>query len=208
MIPERHQSSVPRLGTPLAPWAVPAALGFVAVSLQGAGTAANRFLGYDRPAIEAGQLWRLLTGNFVHIGWWHLALNVLSLLLLVWLCPERLRPADWIVRLLVLASAVGLGLWWFSPSVQSYAGLSGMIYGLFALGLGRQAWAGDMLGAGCLAFVLVRIILEVAYGASASEVRLIGGQVVAASHVYGVGGAAAYAVAGYAVKRLWNVRKL
>ena len=34
-------------------------------------------------AIAGGEWWRLLTGNLVHLGWWHLFLNEMGLLVLV-----------------------------------------------------------------------------------------------------------------------------
>jgi rhomboid family GlyGly-CTERM serine protease len=185
---------------------MPAALSAVATVLMLGGETWQQALAYQRQAIAAGQWWRLLSGNFVHLSWWHLFFNVLSLGLLALLCPERLPMAEWLRRIVALGAGMSLGLYWLAPGVSSYVGLSGMIYGMFALGFGRQALQRDEIGIACLAFILVRIGWELWAGASAAEVRLIG-PVVPLSHLYGVASAAIYALAAMAWVRLWRHRR-
>ncbi|MBL6751463.1 MAG: rhombosortase [Nevskia sp.] len=178
-------------------WGAPAALAAASTLLMLGGERWQQALRYDRAAVAAGQWWRLLSGNLVHLSWWHLLFNVLSLALLVLLCPERLPAAEWLRRFTALGAGMSLGLFWLSPGVRDYVGLSGLVYGLFALGFGRQALRRDEIGIACLVFILVRIGWELWVGASASEVRLIGGQVVPQSHLYGVASAALYALGAW-----------
>src|SRR5579862_7053662 len=107
------------------------------------GTALTTGLAYDRRAILSGAVWRLWTGNWVHLGVTHYALNAASLAAFSALCPERLCLRDWALRWSLLPAAVGLGLLLFAPSVQQYVGLSGVVYGLLFLGLGREAAQGS-----------------------------------------------------------------
>ena len=51
------------------------------VALQLLPEAWHRALWFDRAAIGGGEYWRILTGNLVHLGWAHLALNVGALLI-------------------------------------------------------------------------------------------------------------------------------
>ncbi|MDR3415834.1 MAG: rhombosortase [Nevskia sp.] len=171
-------------------WMPQALLGLASTLLMLGGSMPRALLRYDRAAVAAGEWWRLLTGNLVHLGWWHLVLNLLSLVLLVLLCPERLTAARWLWRLLVLGGGVGLGLYFLAPQVPDYVGLSGLVYGLFALGLGRQALHRDGIAVACLVFLAARIGWELVAGTPASEAHLIGGVVVAQSHLFGVAGAA------------------
>ena len=182
-------------------WLPPALLSAVCGLLMLGGTALADLLRYDRAAVAAGQWWRLFSGSLVHLGWWHWLFNVLSLVLLVLLCPERLTPLEWLRRLVVLGFGMSLGLYFLSPGIQAYVGLSGLVYGLFVLGLGRQALRRDEIAIACLVFLAARIGWELVMGASASETRLIGGQVVAVSHLYGVGSALLYALAAYGWRR-------
>lgn len=173
----------------------PALLVAVSTVLELAGRDTMMRLRYERIAVDQGEWWRLLTGNFVHLGAWHLFLNALSLLLLVLLCPERLSALEWLRRVLVIGLGMMLGLHWFAPSLANYVGLSGLIYGLFLLGLGRQAAQGDRIAMFCLVFLACRIIWELVIGAPASEERLVGGGIVAESHLYGVAAAFVYGLA-------------
>lgn len=173
-------------------WLPPALLALFAVLLQLCGPDLVDALRYDRIAVDQGQWWRLVTANFVHLGGWHLFLNVLSLALLVALCPDRLSPMEWLRRVLLIGLGMSLGLHWFVPGLATYVGLSGLIYGLFALGLGRQALAGDRIAIASVVFLACRIIWELTIGAPESEQQLIGGGVVAESHLSGVVSALLY----------------
>jgi rhomboid family GlyGly-CTERM serine protease len=184
-------------------WGAPAVLALISTLLMLGGERLAQILRYDRAAVAAGEWWRLFSGNLVHLGWWHLVFNVLSLVLLVLLCPDRLSPLEWLRRVVIIGTGMSLCLYWLSPGLQTYVGLSGLVYGLFVLGLGRQALHGDEIGIACLLFVLVRIGWELFNGASATETELLGGGVVAESHLYGVLCALLYAAARVAVSRTW-----
>ena len=182
-------------------WGPPAVLGALSTLLMLGGPQLAQLLRYDRAAVAAGQWWRLFSGNLVHLGWWHLLFNVLSLVLLVLLCPERLSWGEWLRRVSFIGGGMSLCLYVLMPDLQNYVGLSGLVYGLFVLGLGRQALQRDEIGIACLVFLAARIGWELVKGASASETELIGGGVVAQSHLYGVLCALLYAALAYAVRR-------
>ena len=176
-------------------WLPPALLVIVSTVLELLDSRVASVLRYDRLAVDQGQWWRLLTANFVHLGWWHLLLNGLSLVLLVALCPERLSPAEWLRRVIFVGIGMTLGLHLFVPALSTYVGLSGLVYGLFLLGLGRQAAARDAIAIASLVFLACRILWELTIGAPESEQQLIGGGVVAESHLSGVVAAFIYGVA-------------
>lgn len=190
-------------GAPSAPavWLPPAVLTLISTLLALGGDPVERLLRYDRAAVLAGEWWRLLTGNFVHLGGWHLFLNGLSFVLLVFLCPERVSAREWLLRTVVIGTGMSLGLHFFVPSLATYVGLSGLVYGLFALAFVRQTIGGDRLAAACLAFLAARIVWELVIGAPASEEALIGGGVVAESHLYGAFAAVLYGAARGAFRR-------
>lgn len=194
MIPEASPRSA-------AIWLPPLLITLGAALLEAGGGGVTEALRYDRDAVVAGEWWRLVTANFVHLGWWHWFLNALSFGLLALLCPERLRPSEWLARVVVIGAGMSLGLHLMVPTLSFYVGLSGLVYGLFALGFGRQIVAGDRFAIACLAFLAARIVWELVIGAPASEERLIGGAVVAESHLYGVVAAALYGLASGAFRR-------
>ena len=174
-------------------WLPPLALMALAALLALGGDPVRAALGYDRGAIAAGQWWRLLTDNFVHLGWWHLLLNELGLLVLVLLCPDALSWGVWLRRVVLIGIGMSLGLYLLVPRVSWYVGMSGLIHGLFALGLGRQVLKDrDLIAAGCLAYLVGKIGWELATGVPVSDEAALGGHVLVESHLYGTLSAVAY----------------
>lgn len=167
-------------------WLPPLVVMAVVLLLGAGGEPVREALRYDREAIEAGEAWRLLTCNWVHLGWWHLFLNEMGLLVLLLLCPERLSPWVWARRVVLIGLGMSAGLYFFVPGTQWYVGMSGAIHGLFLLGLGRQIVAGrDLIAAGCLAYLVGKIAWEMVVGVPVSDEAAIGGSVLVESHLYG-----------------------
>jgi rhomboid family GlyGly-CTERM serine protease len=187
-------------------WVVPAALMLLIFALELGGDATRAALRYDRAAIEAGQWWRLLTGNFVHLGWWHLFLNELGILVFVLLCPERIAAVVWLRRLLLLGLGMSAGLYFAAPNVVRYVGLSGVMHGLFLLGLGRQVMQKDLIALGCLAYLLGKLGWELYAGAPVSDEAAIGGRVALESHFWGAVSALVYGLVFRSFTRLEQFR--
>ena len=95
-------------------------------------------LALERGALEAGELWRLVTGHLVHWSTGHLAWDVGTFAVLGAACELRSRR-----RLLLClagsAFAISLGVYALLPGLAVYGGLSGIDCALFAL-LGAELW--------------------------------------------------------------------
>jgi rhomboid family GlyGly-CTERM serine protease len=125
--------------------------------LQAAPDTWQNALRYDRQAVAAGEIWRVLSGNFVHLGWRHLGLNLLGLGLGTWLFAPDRPAGQWLVATLVAALAVNLGLFWFTPGVRWCVGLSGVLHGLMIVGFGGWALQGERYAWGLLAVVVAKM---------------------------------------------------
>ncbi|MBM4196448.1 MAG: rhombosortase [Gammaproteobacteria bacterium] len=145
-------------------------------------------LRYDREAILAGEMYRLVTGHFVHLGWQHYALNMAGLVLGTWLFGPDRHPLEWTLAGILLALACGSGLLAFSPDVLWCVGLSGVLHGFMILGFGGWALAGDRLALALLVIVIVKMTWEQLGGAMPWEAALSGGRVVTDAHVWGAAG--------------------
>jgi rhomboid family GlyGly-CTERM serine protease len=104
----------------------------------GLGDSISELLRYDRGAIAAGGWWRLLTAHIVHLDAHHLILNELGLVLMWALFASDYDPIEWSV--IVLAGALGIssGLWWLSPRVAWYVGLSGVLHSIMGAGVAKH----------------------------------------------------------------------
>jgi len=138
---------------------------------------------YSRSAITDGQVWRVLSGHFVHLNTTHLLMNSLGLLGIVAVWGTALNGA----RPLWLSMSIGLGisvsLWLGEPQLQHYAGASGVLHGLFAAGiiLARDLDLRFRLFAG--AALIAKLIAETQFNTGSAE--LIGAPVIHAAHQWG-----------------------
>ncbi|MGB4346008.1 MAG: rhombosortase [Burkholderiaceae bacterium] len=94
---------------------------------------------WQRGSLQQGQWWRLLTGHLVHLSPRHLLLNLSGLLLICELWWGSLLLSELLTMLLLCASGVSVLLWLLEPGLLWYAGLSGVLHGLWA-GSAGAAW--------------------------------------------------------------------
>lgn len=174
---------------------VPVALALLIAVLALVGPTPTDVLAYEREALAEGQWWRALSGHVVHLGRVHAALNLGGLVALMLLCPQPLRAFEWMLRTAVLALAVSALLYLAAPSVDRYVGLSGVLHGLFVLGLVPMARDGDRVAMACLLLLVFKLVWEQIMGPSVDEQRLIGGAVVTLAHLFGTLAALAYGFA-------------
>ncbi len=169
---------------------VSAGSGFLALT----GEAGRLALRFDRAGLDQGELWRLLTGHLVHLGWPHYWLNATALLLLSLLFGRLFSLAGWGLITVVSVAAVDLGLWFLEPSLHWYVGLSGVLHGFpaaAAVGLFRVRPVEAGVVAGLLA---AKLLYENLLGPMPGSEAVSGGAVVVAAHLYGAAGGAAAAL--------------
>ena len=167
---------------------VAAATAALCVVLQATGL--NASLRFDRAAIDSGQWWLLLTGNFVHLGTSHLLMNIAGLGLVAALVWRRFAAMDWLILIVGSSVIVGVGLWWRNPELFWYVGFSGTLHGLIIAGTlaDLRVWPKSAL------VLLVAVIGKLAWeqfgGALPGSESVAGGNVIVDAHLYGaIGGA-------------------
>ncbi len=154
-------------------------------------------LRYDRGAIAAGEVWRVLTGHLVHLNGMHLVLNAVGLALVSALVGMHLRLPAWGLALLISAATVSAGLWLGTPELAWYVGLSGVLHGLLAAGalVGLTERRERLFTGLVLAVVAAKLGWEQWAGATPGTEAVADGRVVVDAHLYGaLGGVAAMAL--------------
>ncbi len=124
---------------------------------------ANRF---DKAA--SGEWWRLFTGQLIHLGWFHLAVDGASIAVVWWLVAPYFRPLRLLVTFLV-------------------AGTMGQAFALLAWRYGLTEY-GSLVGSSDALHGLVYLYIAVMYRSSGNLRErlgwLVGAAVMTASTVY------------------------
>ena len=167
-------------------WRVPGVIGLVALALLVSGDAGREWLRFDRTGIAAGEAWRLLTGHLVHLGATLAVLNLAGLVLVWFLVGRAFTVRQWLAIMAGSVAAIDLGLWFGSPALEWYVGLSGLLHGMLAAGIvaGLAARSGEAL---VLAVVVTaKLAWEQFAGPLPGSEATSGGAVIVDAHLYGV----------------------
>lgn len=158
------------------------------IALQGMGLV--EALRFDREAIEGGAWWRLISGNFVHLGASHLIMNLAGLALVVALVWSHFDAVEWALLTLFSSLLVGLGLYLLNPEIDWYVGFSGTLHGLIVAGCLADLRDYPRSAGLLLALVAGKLLWEQFAGALPGSESTAGGRVVVDAHLYGaIGGA-------------------
>lgn len=118
---------------------------------------------YDRTAIQSGELWRLLTGNWVHFSSRHLIYDGLALGVASGLLESRYQyPMACIC--LGLGVFVGIFLFLLDPNLRLYSGLSGIAVGVIVImslnGSAREQGGVRILYLACLLLTIAKVVAD------------------------------------------------
>ena len=84
---------------------------------------------YWRPSFFS-DIWRGWTAHWVHVGWIHYLLNMMAFACLPFIFPQ-VKNRYLVALLLLLPPLVSLSFYYFYPHVEAYAGLSGILHGMY-----------------------------------------------------------------------------
>jgi rhomboid family GlyGly-CTERM serine protease len=132
------------------------------------------------------EIWRLWTAHWVHVGWIHFALNMLAFMCLPFIFP-RARVWHFLALLLILPPLISLSFYYFLADIEAYAGLSGVLHGMFtAIAIVHLLYRKERMFASLVLFLILgKLIWENTFGESATA-ELIGSPVLVEAHLLGV----------------------
>jgi rhomboid family GlyGly-CTERM serine protease len=136
--------------------------------------------------VDQGEWWRIVTSQFVHLGFNHTLLNIVGYLIVSAAFREDVSAKEEAITLLFAVIGVGLGIYWLSDDIQWYVGLSGAVYGILChyliIGWRRSA----ILSLFFAVFLAGKFIHEqFISGPDTVTASFIGAQVAIDSHLYG-----------------------
>lgn len=166
-------------------------LAFLALSILGAMLLVGLLQFYLPPVTESLrwqsdlvliELWRLITGHFVHLSVTHSLLNAAAFTMIWLLFLNDWRAGD---GNLMLATLPLTSLLLLVSSLQWYVGLSAVLHGWFMLGCIRLWATQRKLAVVMLVVLLLKLVLEPYNPSAMTEAELIGGPIAYEAHKLG-----------------------
>ncbi|MBB1367768.1 rhombosortase [Pseudoalteromonas sp. SR44-5] len=174
---------------PLQPRYILPPLCLMALSALFAAFNLNDVLEFNRQLIDQGQVWRLITSQYVHANWAHLALNCAGIVLIWALHAEHTKPTQYALHTLFLAAWCGIGVYFFCPEIHIYTGLSALLHGVIVWGAIKDIEVGMKSGGLLFIGIWLKIAYEQFHGPSAEVSKLIASRVAVDAHLIGaIGG--------------------
>ena len=181
-------------------WLLPLLAATLGALLMLGGDDAAYWLRYERDALAQGQLWRLFSAHWVHLGWSHLLMNMFGLLLVWALVGEALNLLGWLLLLLFCSLFTTAAMWLLYPELQWYVGFSGVLHGML-FGGAMMLFGGGDKGAALLAgIVLLKLLWEQLLGPLPGSESAAGGAVIVEAHLYGALAGGLFAAGAYRFK--------
>ena len=133
--------------------------------LSAEGEQLYRWLELDKPAVAAGEYWRLWTVTLLHGDFLHLAFNMYALYLAGTIVERWYGPWRFLAFYLACAAAGSTASFVFGGNLPS-VGASGAIFGLFGVLL-TAGWVHhpvDRQSRGIMSQLLVLVVINIAFG--------------------------------------------
>jgi rhomboid family GlyGly-CTERM serine protease len=141
---------------------------------------------YQRDWISTGEIWRIVTAHWVHVGWLHLLLNGLGLVICVILTKPGWSIRRWLISSLAMAIGISIMLTLYNPEVSDYAGYSGVLYGLYVLAAINLFSSDRLVASLIIAAIVIKVLMEQFNFYDFNTGDIIGAHVVIDAHLYGL----------------------
>ena len=157
----------------------------VAVVVTFCASICSEALQYQREAILAGQLWRLLTASLVHLSWSHALMNIGALIIIWGLFGQVHTNRAWVLITFGCALGISAGLLLLNPEISWYVGLSGVLHGYFTAGAIAERRTHKRTCMVMLLLVCGKLLWEQILGPLPGSAEAAGGKVIVDAHLYG-----------------------
>ncbi|MES2822863.1 MAG: rhombosortase [Pseudomonadota bacterium] len=175
----------------------------------GFGASIEPILEFNRSKIIDGEYWRLFTGNLVHYGFAHLAMNIAAFLIIGFSLLRDVSLKVYVPLFVSCAMAVGIGTLLWNPELVFYRGLSGVIHGLIVAGLLLNSFRNPWLSYLFVGLVFAKIFHEHQAGFQENQLQtLIPVPVAVDSHWYGALAGLIYMGLLMALQKIKKILKL
>lgn len=150
------------------------------------GDACVQWLGYDREAIQSGEVWRLVTAHLVHMSLNHSLLNIATLLLVAYLIDPSEPKYRQLLHWLWLFLFTGVGLYLTAHNLLYYVGFSGVLHGALLVAIFSSPFYSKPIKWVVILILLSKVLWEqTPYFDDMANLDMIGGRTESRAHLMG-----------------------
>ncbi len=147
----------------------------------------TEYLEFSRRLILSGQIWRLWTAHFVHVSIQHLLINASAFAILYSLLFSKYKITVLLAVGFVSSLLISLALLSFTPYVEWYNGLSGLLHCLAVLySLRSFTVSKSWVYLGFAGLISLKVIVEAFASSSENVNQHLGMIVIVEAHLLGV----------------------
>jgi rhomboid family GlyGly-CTERM serine protease len=141
---------------------------------------------YERDWVTSGEIWRVISAHWIHVGWMHWLFNSLGLIIMVSLTAPGWSIRRWVIQTLCMAIGISILFTLFNPDLVNYAGYSGVLYGLYILGALRLFTHDRLIASLVIVAIVGKVIMEQFNFYDFNTGDIIGARVIVDAHLYGL----------------------
>lgn len=119
---------------------------------------------YQREEIVQGEVWRLLTGQLLHLSIEHYIYNIVAFLLLYNIALKLHSERIFWLSVIWCNIATGLAIFFMLPNVIWYAGASGFLHGVVLVMIIQLIKQQLFLGLFFLLIIITKLVYEQVFG--------------------------------------------
>jgi rhomboid family GlyGly-CTERM serine protease len=142
-------------------------------------------LRFDRERIIEGAWWRMLSANFIHLGWNHYVLNMVGAALVFALFGASVSAREWLGVIVITSVAIALTVLALNENINWYVGLSGTLHGMFTYGAVAELRHARLFASLLLLGAGAKLLWEQIVGSLPGTAETVGGEVIVDAHLYG-----------------------
>ena len=116
-------------------------------------------LSYHRETFVSQIYWQWITPSLVHANWSHWFLNIMNLYAIVFLFYEVWSVKKILLLFSLFSLLITLGVHFFLIHINSYVGMSGILYGLAVYGALWTFFKQKLVSILILIFILIKLII-------------------------------------------------
>lgn len=167
---------------------IPLMLTITCIALAAANQHLDSVLAFDRVLIDQGEWWRIITANFLQLNWKHLVLNLAGIIGIWFIFWGEFTKRWELLFLLVSVISTTVLLFFLSPNVKHYVGLSGALHGIFMAFCIASIRQHSMLSAIGIIGISIKLLNEQFFSSNSLIEQFVESSVIIDSHLWGTFG--------------------